>query len=62
MQACVQKIAGDNKWQPYQLFLVCMPTNYKTAGDVVLVYSVTACAKEDGSHYQDNVSSLIGCS
>lgn len=61
MQACAQKVAGYNNWQPYWPFLVCMESNYGSAFEDNTVEIATTCAEKEGSYYQDKVPELMAC-
>ena len=61
MQACAQKVAGYNNWQPYWPFLVCMEANYGSPFESNTVETATNFAEEEGSYYQDKVPELMAC-
>jgi len=61
MQACAQKVAGYDNWQPYWPFLVCTEANYGYPFDSDTIETATMCAEEEGSYYQDKISELTEC-
>ena len=61
MQACAQKVAGYDNWQPYWPFLVCTEANYGDPFDSNVVETTTKCAEEEGSYYQDKMPELYAC-
>jgi len=61
MQACAQKVAGYDNWQPFWPFLVCTEAKYGSPFDSNTAETATKCAEEEGSYYQDKVSELLEC-
>ncbi len=61
MQACAQKVAGYDNWQPYWPFLVCTEANYGSPFNSNVVETATKCAEEDGSYYHDKMPELYAC-
>lgn len=61
MQACAQKVAGYENWQPYWPFLVCTEANYGSPFDSNTIETATICAEKEGSYYQDKVPELLAC-
>ena len=61
MQACAQKVAGYDNWQPYWPFLVCTQAKYGYPFDSNTIEIATMCAEEEGSYYQDKIPELMEC-
>jgi hypothetical protein len=61
MQACAQKVAGYDNWQPFWPFLVCTEAKYDSPFDSNTAETATKCAEEEGSYYQDKISELLEC-
>jgi hypothetical protein len=61
IQACAQKVAGYDIWQPYWPFLVCTEANFGSPFDSNTIEIATMCAEEEGSYYQDKIPELMEC-